>query len=97
MRLLPDDVKQQIIVEVDLFYCFNMAYADEILRIAEILKEHGLEPMVSDGRYYGPCKELKCKGGVNLLIAETICRQLGNIPTHASIIYDLDGSFTLTS
>lgn len=95
IQCLPDELKQQIAVKVNLLYLLDPSADNTILRIVEILEGYGLKPVVSDIRYYGPCKELKCKGSVDLLTAEMIYKQFEDV-IHSIINYDADEGFTLT-
>lgn len=96
MKTLPEEIKQQVDVAVNLDYRYQAEYKSKILEIAQVLKEYNLDCSVLDTYIYGSAVVLKCEGITNLFIAEILNKTFDEMDVHSKIRYTLDGNFILT-
>lgn len=95
MKTLPEEIKQQVDVAVNLNYRYQAEAKPKLLKIAQVLKKYDLESSISDAYVYGPAVVLKCEGITNLSIAETLHKTFHEIDVHSRIKYT-NGNFILT-
>ena len=89
MERLPETIKKEIEVTVDIDYCYSIDGTGFHKLVRNILLQYPkLKIECEEGTCYGPCMNIKCRGMIDLDTAEKIVLKLREIGTHAGINYN---------